>query len=145
MAIELKRKQGYYAQITLATLLFASASIQSIRSSRIIDEQISNRINDSINALVEQNEANQTNAKPSDATQCRSMQSNAKQKDTKRCKAMRSNANNATTKRNTMQHIMQHNNETMRVQSKAKQSKGQRCKTMQRKACQFEAQQSDSV
>ena len=58
MAIELKRKQGYYAQITLATLLFASASIQSIRSSRIVDEQISNRINDSISALVEQNEAN---------------------------------------------------------------------------------------
>lgn len=58
MAIELKRKQGYYAQITLATLLFVSASIQSIRSNRIVDEQISNRINDSISALVEQNEAN---------------------------------------------------------------------------------------
>ena len=51
------RKQAVYIKITLITLLFASASLQSILSSKTADEQISDRINDALGALVEQNES----------------------------------------------------------------------------------------
>ena len=57
MIFRLNKKQSYFAQIILATLLFASAAVQSIRHGKIVNEQISSRINDALVALVEQNEA----------------------------------------------------------------------------------------
>lgn len=58
MAAKLSGKQVFYIQIILATLLFASAFIQSIRYSQTVDEQISSRIRDAIASLIDQNELN---------------------------------------------------------------------------------------
>ena len=57
MKFNVSRKQAFYIQATLATLLFASASLQSALSNKTNEEQISNRINDAIAGLVEQNES----------------------------------------------------------------------------------------
>ena len=57
MKFNVSRKQAFYIKATLATLLFASASLQSVLSNKINEEQISNRISDAIGGLVEQNEA----------------------------------------------------------------------------------------
>ena len=57
MKFNVSRKQAFYIKATLATLLFASASLQSVLSNKTNEEQISNRISDAIGGLVEQNEA----------------------------------------------------------------------------------------
>ena len=57
MKFNVSRKQTLCIQVTLATLLFSSASLQSALSNKTIEEQISNRINDAIGGLVEQNES----------------------------------------------------------------------------------------
>ena len=57
MKFNVSRKQTFCIQVTLATLLFSSASLQSALSNKTIEEQISNRINDAIGGLVEQNES----------------------------------------------------------------------------------------
>jgi len=57
MNIKLSRKQAGCVQIILATALFTSAFLQSIRSRDTVDEQISSRIGDAIGALIEQNES----------------------------------------------------------------------------------------
>ena len=57
MKFNVSHKQAFYIKATLATLLFASASLQSALSNKINEEQISNRISDAIGGLVEQNEA----------------------------------------------------------------------------------------
>jgi len=57
MKFTLSLKQTFYIKATLATLLFASAFLQSVLSSKTNEEQISNRINDAISGLVEQNES----------------------------------------------------------------------------------------
>lgn len=57
MKFNVSRKQTFYIQATLATLLFASAFLQSVLSSKTNEEQISSRINDAISGLVEQNES----------------------------------------------------------------------------------------
>ena len=57
MKYNVSRKQAFYIQATLATLLFASAFLQSALSNKTIEEQISNRIDDAIGGLVEQNES----------------------------------------------------------------------------------------
>ena len=58
MKFNVTRKQAFYIQASLATLLFASASFQSVLSNTAEEEQISNRISDAIGGLVEQNESN---------------------------------------------------------------------------------------
>ena len=58
MNIKLSRKQTGCIQIILATALFTSAFLHSIRSRDTVDEQISSRISDAIGALIEQNESN---------------------------------------------------------------------------------------
>ena len=57
MRFNVSRRQAFYIQASLATLLFASASLQSVLSNKTDEEQISNRINDAISSLVEQNES----------------------------------------------------------------------------------------
>lgn len=57
MKFNVSRRQAFCIQSTLATLLFASSFLQSVLSNKIDEEQISNRINDAISALVEQNES----------------------------------------------------------------------------------------
>lgn len=57
MKFTLSLKQTFYIKATLATLLFASAFLQSVLTSKTNEEQISNRINEAISGLVEQNES----------------------------------------------------------------------------------------
>ena len=58
MSFKFSRKQASFIQTILATLLFTSAFLHSLRTTQTVDEQISSRISDALGALIEQNEAN---------------------------------------------------------------------------------------
>ena len=57
MSFKFSRKRASFIQAILTTLLFTSAFLHSLRTTQIVDEQISGRISDAIGALIEPNEA----------------------------------------------------------------------------------------
>ena len=56
MSFKFPRKRASFAQAILATLLFTSAFLHSLRTTQTVDEQISARISDALGALIQQNE-----------------------------------------------------------------------------------------
>ena len=57
MSFKFPRKRASLVQTILATLLFTSAFLHSLRTTQTVDEQISGRISDALGALIQQNES----------------------------------------------------------------------------------------